>query len=78
MDAEACLWWWGAAGAVAAGPCTVAAALLLDRAAGDPPNRLHPTAWAGRLAGAAVPRLHGAGPQNQQCAFGSAPKPTYF
>lgn len=61
MAAEACLWWWGAAGAAAAGPCTMAAALLLDRAAGDPPNRLHPTAWAGRLAGAAVPRLLAAG-----------------
>lgn len=71
MDAEACLWWWTTAGAVAAGPCTVAAALLLDRAAGDPPNRLHPTAWAGRLAGAAVPRLHGAGrrgPRAQRAA----------
>ena len=61
MAAEACLWWWGAAAGAAAGACTVAAALLLDRAAGEPPNRLHPTAWAGRLAGAAVPRLLAAG-----------------
>lgn len=62
MAAEACLWWWGgAAAAGAAGACTLAAALLLDRAAGEPPNRLHPTAWAGRLAGAAVPRLLAAG-----------------
>ena len=52
MAAEAAWLWWAAAGAGAAG-----GALALDYAAGDPPNRLHPTAWAGRLAGAAVPRL---------------------
>ena len=71
MAAEACLWWWGWGAGAAAGACTVAAALLLDHAAGDPPNRLHPTAWAGRLAGAAVPRLIGAGgrrPRRQRAA----------
>ena len=56
MAAEAPWLWWAAAGAG-----TVAGALALDWAAGDPPSRLHPTAWAGRLAGAAVPRLSAAG-----------------
>ena len=56
MAAEAPWLWWAAAGAG-----TVAGALVLDWAAGDPPSRLHPTAWAGRLAGAAVPRLSAAG-----------------
>ncbi len=36
------------------------AALALDRVAGDPPNRWHPTAWIGRLIGAITPSLkHG-------------------
>jgi adenosylcobinamide-phosphate synthase len=33
------------------------AALALDFAKGDPPSRLHPTAWIGRLIGAVTPRL---------------------
>jgi adenosylcobinamide-phosphate synthase len=33
------------------------AALALDFAAGDPPNRLHPTAWIGRLINAIIPSL---------------------
>lgn len=33
------------------------ATLALDFAAGDPPNRLHPTAWIGRLIGSVTPRL---------------------
>lgn len=32
-------------------------ALALDLSAGDPPNRLHPTAWVGRLVGAITPSL---------------------
>jgi len=33
------------------------AALALDFAAGDPPNRMHPTAWIGRLIGTITPSL---------------------
>lgn len=33
------------------------AALALDFAVGDPPNRLHPTAWIGKLIGAITPSL---------------------
>lgn len=33
------------------------AALALDLAAGDPPNKLHPTAWIGRLVGTITPSL---------------------
>lgn len=33
------------------------AAVALDLTVGDPPNRMHPTAWMGRLIGSAVPRL---------------------
>lgn len=33
------------------------AAIALDLAIGEPPNRAHPTAWIGRLIGSAVPRL---------------------
>ncbi|MGH9878353.1 MAG: CobD/CbiB family cobalamin biosynthesis protein, partial [Nitrososphaerales archaeon] len=33
------------------------AALALDFAVSDPPNRLHPTAWIGRLIGAITPSL---------------------
>jgi len=36
------------------------AALMLDFSVGDPPNRLHPTAWIGRIIGAITPSLkHG-------------------
>lgn len=33
------------------------AAVVLDFALGDPPNRVHPTAWIGRLIGAVTPKL---------------------
>lgn len=33
------------------------AAVILDFALGDPPNRAHPTAWMGRLIGAITPKL---------------------
>lgn len=32
-------------------------AIILDFVVGDPPNRLHPTAWIGRIIGALTPKL---------------------
>ena len=49
----------------------LAAAVLLDLALGDPPNRYHPVAWVGRAIGAAV-RCAPAGGKAARFAFGAA------
>lgn len=43
-------------------------ALALDMAAGDPPTRLHPTAWLGRLAARAVPLCRSPSPRAERAA----------
>lgn len=48
------------------------AAILVDMAFGDPKNRYHPTAWAGRLIAAIIPRFAGRSARMQRLGGAAA------
>lgn len=54
----------------ATGPLTIALAMALDAVFGDPPNRLHPVAWFGRLVNTLM-RFAPATGRSAQLAFGT-------